>query len=107
MRHKYYDVIVAWAEGKEIQYRHKHHYKSGKWIIVKPENFSNSPNFSNDDVEWRIKPEIKTLKYRVALVHQFKDKNIKELEFYIPEDMVQEPDSNFIRWVTDWVEVEI
>jgi hypothetical protein len=49
MKHKHYDYIVAWAEGKEIQC--KDHY--GDWITVLG---ATSWSVSN---EYRIKPEPK------------------------------------------------
>jgi len=47
-RHKHYETIVAWAEGKEIQYCWE-----GKWRDYK-ELFS--PCFTEAQT-WRIKPE--------------------------------------------------
>ena len=50
MKHKHYDVIVAWAEGKEIQ-----HIWHGKWHDW---DTSNTPGFY-EECEYRIKPEPK------------------------------------------------
>jgi hypothetical protein len=50
-KHKHYDVIVAWAEGKEIQYRP---FPTWEWINVN--NFEPSWFLS---YEYRIKPEPK------------------------------------------------
>ena len=49
-RHKHYDVIVAWAEGKEIQFKYWN-----DWIDWAEKG---SPNF-HERTEWRIKPEPK------------------------------------------------
>ena len=49
MRHKHYDVIVAWAEGKEIQC----------WSKVSKEWFDDEQPFWFKDYEYRIKPESK------------------------------------------------
>jgi hypothetical protein len=49
MKHKHYDVIVAWAEGKKIQYINT----LGNW---EDWNESYSPGFDNW-AEYRIKPE--------------------------------------------------
>jgi hypothetical protein len=47
-RHKHADVIHAWADGAEIQYRR---YKEEQWVDV------DSPCF-NPGFEYRIKPRI-------------------------------------------------
>lgn len=51
-KHKHYDVIVAWAEGKEIQWR----ICCDEWIDWK--NDTNPPRFDKY-AEYRIKPEPK------------------------------------------------
>ena len=50
MKHKHYDVIVAWAEGKEVQRKRNDEWED--W------NEKFSPAFY-PDVEYRIKPEHK------------------------------------------------
>ena len=49
-RHKHYETIVAWAEGKEIQ-----HFWNGLWLDW---NADSGPGFYEDQ-EYRIKPEPK------------------------------------------------
>jgi hypothetical protein len=44
-KHKHYDVIVAWANGEEIQYEHK-----GSWINI------NDPDWY-ETINYRIKPK--------------------------------------------------
>ena len=51
MKHKHYDCIVAWAEGKQIQYKNS----DGIWVD------SNCPHWA-ELTEYRIKPELK-IKY--------------------------------------------
>jgi hypothetical protein len=48
-RHKHADIIIAWAEGKTIQYK----TDRGAWV----DEFSTSPEWF-DDFEYRIKPKI-------------------------------------------------
>lgn len=48
-RHKHYDVIVAWAEGQEIQVRH---YNDEMWVDL----LTDSPFFHLLS-EYRIKPK--------------------------------------------------
>jgi len=50
-RHKHYDVIVAWAEGKEIQFREK---PSDVWNDFK--TWDAAPTF-HSELQYRIKPE--------------------------------------------------
>lgn len=95
-RHKHADVIIAWAEGKDVQVWDKLH---GEWGDVA----TKSPTW-RDDWEYRIKPPAK--KYRVALFES--DTSI----YYTstadtPEDAnFYEKGRGFIRWLTDWVEYE-
>lgn len=49
-RHKNADVIIAFAEGKQIQSRHKEH--PFKW-----RDMDGLHGIDNDCFEWRIKPE--------------------------------------------------
>ena len=55
-KHKWYDVIVAWAEGKEIQFRPmgKSDHIWSNYPLQK-----SSPDFNIETYEWRIKPEKK------------------------------------------------
>jgi hypothetical protein len=57
-RHKHADVIIAWAEGKEIEIFHN---TSGKWVPM----LTNQPCWDLDSL-YRIKPEPKQ-DFRVRL----------------------------------------
>ena len=95
-RHKHADVIIAWAEGKDVQVRDE---GTSRWYDIK----GKFPLF-NEDREHRIKPPAK--KYRVALFES--DTSI----YYTstadtPEDAdFYEKGRGFIRWLTDWIEYE-
>jgi hypothetical protein len=52
-KHKHYDVIVAAAEGKEIQYRTN---DISEWTAVKAQNPFSVLSFT-DGIAYRIKPE--------------------------------------------------
>lgn len=52
-KHKHYDVIVAWAEGKTVQFKSP---ADNEWIDVVPSSDASSPAFRSH-VEYRIKPE--------------------------------------------------
>ena len=53
MKHKHYECIVAWAEGKQVQFCRD----GGEWFDCEPHtNLSLFPNFSLN-YSYRIKPE--------------------------------------------------
>ena len=95
-RHKHADVIIAWAEGKDVQVWDD---INDMWDDVTAE----APTFMGK--KYRIKPPAK--KYRVALFKDVFSGNIhtntvdiqKDAEFY-------EKNPAFVRWLTDWVEYE-
>ena len=92
-RHKHADVIIAWAEGKDVQV-----WDEGAkcWCDVKE-----TPHFMGD--KYRIKPPAK--KYRVALFNA-------GTEGYTSTADNQETSNDyegmhdFARWLTDWIEYE-
>lgn len=59
-RHKWADVIIAYAEGKEIQCATIGY---NDWVSVGDSNTCDSgyfPSFGASNLQWRIKPEVKT-----------------------------------------------
>ena len=95
-RHKHADVIIAWAEGKDVQVWSK---DTNGWCDVS----ARTPAFI-EDWEYRIKPPAK--KYRVALFESDTSvyytstaDTLEDAEFY-------EKGRGFIRWLTDWIEYE-
>lgn len=95
-RHKHADVIIAWAEGAEIERRD-----------TPTENWSPTSNPDwYEDCEYRIKPPAK--KYRVALFRGSND----GIEGYTSTADNQETSNDhegmphFVRWLTDWIEYE-
>ena len=94
-RHKHADVIIAWAEGKDVQV-----WDEGAkcWCdIVKA-----IPFFMGD--KYRIKPPAK--KYRVALFrHAGEEPLAVAANSQVTADSL-EPTPRFVRWLTDWVEYE-
>ena len=95
-RHKHADVIIAWAEGKDVQVWDKNNERWCDMVLA-------DPNFRAD--KYRIKPPAK--KYRVAL---FKD--CTNVGAYTSTADSQEEANclrerqGFVRWLTDWVEYE-
>lgn len=98
-RHKYYDVIMAFAEGKKIQFRTS---PADEWCDWGAQHF---PSFLQ--WEYRIKPA--TLTYRVAL---FRSNSGKYFVTNWDNDRIQSQKdisrmTGFVRWLTDEVEVEV
>ena len=94
-RHKHADVIIAWAEGKDVQVWNS---INKRWVDLVLAN----PNFRAD--KYRIKPPAK--KYRVALL--LNDDNEPYTVSVNNQDYADiiEQRTDFVRWLTDWVEYE-
>ena len=91
-RHKHADVIIAWANGAEVEYKS---ILDGGWVKAK------TPGWL-ENYEYRVKPPAK--KYRVAL---FKDPDYYTSTADKQEDAAYyETCSVFVRWLTDWIEYE-
>ena len=93
-RHKHADVIIAWAEGKDVQVWD---FTQNEWGDVTTE----SPTWCKG-LKYRIKPPAK--KYRVALFNNGST-------YTTTADSQEEADKyeqhkSFVRWLTDWVEYE-
>ena len=94
--HKHAEVIRAWADGHSVQYRVG---DSVEW-----ETIGDYPMFV-EDYQYRVKPEPKKHKYRVALFSRG-DSVWTATEELSDEDF-SEGCKNFIRYPTDWIEVEV
>ena len=96
-RHKHADVIIAWAEGKDVQVRAP---LAEKWSDLSIA----TPNFY-EDWEYRIKPPAK--KYRVALFRKYKDNEplVAAVNSQVTADNFESM-PGFVRWLTDWIEYE-
>ena len=89
-RHKHADVIIAWAEGKDVQV----------WDYGWQDVRSEAPTFMCE--KYRIKPPAK--KYRVAL---FKYPGVEAgLSVANSKEDAERYEENpqFVRWLTDWIE---
>ena len=91
-RHKHADVIIAWAEGEDVQVWDKNNERWCDMVLA-------DPDFMAD--KYRIKPPAK--KYRVALFNDYTSvytaDNTKDASAY-------EKERSFVRWLTDWIEYE-
>ena len=94
-RHKHADVIIAWAEGKDVQIWNS---INKRWVDL----VLADPNFRAD--KYRIKPI--TEKYRVALL--LNDDNEPYTVSLNSQDYADiiEQRTDFVRWLTDWIEYE-
>ena len=104
-KHRWYDVIVAWANGEKIQYRNEHHNHWSDYSF----SFDLLPRFNCDGTEWRIKPKMITKKYRMALVKYtaYEGCTCVDITESSIDDPVEYNIQGFIRWVGDVVEVEV
>ena len=92
-RHKHADLIHAWAEGAIIQFK----ASNGAW-----ENCLHNEPLWSSDVCYRIKPAIKTIKFRNWLT---KSGRISAWNL-IGGDSVEDY-NEFKCWVGDWQSVEV
>ena len=95
-RHRHADVIIAWAEGKDVQVWD---FTQNEWGDVTTE----SPTWC-EGWKYRIKPPTK--KCRVALFES-------DTSIYYTSTADTPEDANsyekgrcFVRWLTDWIEYE-
>ena len=96
-RHKYADVIIAWAEGAEIEHRAS---PDRPWLPMT----NTSSWYGHDDVEYRIKPPAK--KCRVAMLSGCSGESLVVLCSSPATADTFESMPDFVRWLTDWVEYE-
>ena len=101
-KHKWYNEIVAWAEGKPIQYRY-----TITPVVWRDFDIKSSPSLfdPNDAVEFRVKPNI--IKYRIYIglgdVRVAWCNNDENTDL---KSSAVERCSSFAKWLTDWIEIE-
>lgn len=90
--HKHAEVIRAYADGHDIQM-----YGTSSWVDTEYPIFA-------EEYQYRVKPEPKKHKYRVALL-----RDGDEIWTYTEENgkSTQESRIYFVRYLTDWIEVEV
>jgi hypothetical protein len=113
--HKWAEVIKAWADGKNIQFKHK---KDVDWYDICTDEGADSPNFNIPTLEWRIKPTIKlNVCYRIALWRKYNSTNY-HLELVTFTGNCSEASvkwntisknyiDTFVRWIGDPIHIEI
>ena len=105
-KHRWYDVIVAWTEGKEIQFS----YDGNQWEDLGEHHNLNA--FNASFLEWRIKPKPKTVtrRFRMAVLdNDFTGELVCALDTAnsCVDDCVEYSLPGFVRWVGEPVEVEL
>lgn len=115
--HKWAEVIKAWADGKNIQFKHK---KDVDWYDICTDEGADSPNFNIPTLEWRIKPTIKftcwsrlvlvkynPAHYKIELINHF-GKDVEEQSIDWDQISIDAFYTNmFVRWLTDPIHIEI
>ena len=91
--HKHAELIKAWADGAEIQYRF---HSNAPWVDKE------KPVWDLGN-EYRIKP--KTIRYRNYLWQDPYYKDTKHVG--IAREQSTEHQNNFVKWLGDWIEVEV
>ena len=94
-RHKHADVIIAWAEGEDVQVWDSTQKEWGDVTIE-------SPTWCKG-LKYRIKPPAK--KYRVALLKDNRESYALAINSQDYADTIEQRE-DFVRWLTDWVEYE-
>ena len=97
--HKHADLIKAWADNPQLEFQFRGAgCQSNCWYNMSPSN----PDWSVSEV--RIKP--KTIKYRLALFGKLTNSTYVVAVNEASETATKGSD-NFIKWLGDWVEVEV
>lgn len=91
MRHKHYDVIVAFAEGRAVQYRADASGTWRDWV----DDLCSPPFNSRSHTEYRIKPQ-KAWRWVVSPVDNPNDLTITHNHFNNPEQVHK--DFNAVNW---------
>ena len=92
--HKHREIIKAWADGAEIQFFNN--FKKAWEGIPEP--------VWSDEVQYRVKPQ--TIRYKVGL--QKTSDGFDTLTAATEEHASYiEKYPDFIRWITDWIKVEV
>lgn len=113
-KHKYYDAIVAWASGENIQVRNSNEYTL---VYGEPANrnwtdfYGKNPDWAGIEWEWRVKPKTQVRRWRMALVKRTAAQGYVVIAFDITDSCLDFPIEHdikgFIRWVGDIAEVEV
>ena len=95
--HKHKDLIIAWANGAEIQYKTLSKEKNNEWEDIW------APLWS-ENTEYRVKPEPKESVHTFRIgVAAYGDVNVYTITADTEEEEQHLPSNpNFIGWISDW-----
>lgn len=102
--HRNAEAIRAFAEGKTVQYRYKPVRESG-WFDYKHDG-GFGPWGTDPAYEWRVKPEIVKVRYRVGIFGGCYGPYVGTVETD-PAAKEVEKHPYFIRWSTEWKEEDV
>lgn len=96
-----HDALVrAWLDGKTLQY-----LDGDVWIdIAGRDTADKMPHLYRTGTDYRVKPV--TVRYRVALMAHL-DGMFTMNAGSLQEEREMSKHSDFIRWLTDWAEVQV
>jgi hypothetical protein len=87
-QHKWYEIIVAWAQGETIQYRYSN---EGEWVDEEHPN----PPWASPTVQFRVKPqEAVTRTYYMRCQLDLDDNVVSPWNMFNPASVLQEPEDN-------------
>lgn len=96
------DVIKAWADGAQIQYRTSNHSEWTDWDLAT----ADTPSFSTC-WQWRVKTAPVKLVYRVALMREPSGGDFfLDLARSLADAAKVYADDNFVDWAGEWEMVE-
>lgn len=105
-KYKHDAILRAWLDGKAIQYLPT---GTDVWLDIEPAaSATKTPHLYTDGrAEYRIKPV--TVRYRVALMSPTKigQKHYCFTVETVEAETLTATHKGFIRWLTDWTEVEV
>jgi len=95
-RHKWAEVIIAWAEGLPIQMK----LISDGIVWVDYNSTTHLPNFDNPNIIWRIKPEPMDIYYWVALFYDVRFNRYYTLATNSADTANDlETNQDFVKWI--------
>lgn len=93
--------ITAFAEGKRVQFRSKIHGVYGEFIDLE------DPGFDHPVDQYRIAPEIRKRKFRVAYMKTPLGEGYTTLADHEYEEKTLESHPHFVKWLTPRIEYEV
>ena len=98
-KHKWADVIHAYADGHEVQYRVKN---TTLWLPTSAPCFDDNCSYN---LEWRVKPNITIETYRMALTTN--GVIAVNLDNASIDNPAEYDVMGFIKWIGDVVSIEV